>query len=117
MSRKRHVASSATLVLAAIAAVPATSLIPLLGTGDNGELSTGERFWVIGVTVLGVALIAGIVVRVRGERPVLGTMLLAIASPAPAMAWFWFPPLYLLSAVLLVLVLATHTQGDEPALA
>ena len=113
MSRTRVVASYATVVLAVIAALPATSLVPLLGTGSNGDLSAKETVWVIGVTLLGLALLAGIIFRVRGDRRVLGTTLLAVAAPAPAMAWFWIPPLYLLSAVLLVLALATHPKPGQ----
>ena len=115
MSRPRRIASLATLVLAALAATPAVSLIALLGSGDNGDLSTVAKIQIVFITALGVVLLAGLVLRVRGDRPVLATALLAGASPAPAMALFWFPPVYVLSATLLIMALITHPRRGEPA--
>ena len=115
MSRPRRIASFATLVLAGLAATPAVALIALLGSGDNGDLSTVAKIQIVFITALGVVLLAGLVLRVRGDRPVLATALLAGASPAPAMALFWFPPVYVLSAALLIMALITHPRRGEPA--
>lgn len=115
MSRPRRFASYTTLVLAALAATPAIGLIALLGSGDNGDLTTRDQIQIVVITMLGVVLLFGLVLRVRGDRPVLATTLLAGASPAPAMALFWFPPVYLLSAALLVMALVTHPRSGKPA--
>ena len=114
MSRPRRIASFATLVLAGLAATPAVALIALLGSGDNGDLTTREQIQIVGITALGVVLVVGLVLRVRGDRPVLATALLAGASPAPTMALFWFPPVYVLSVALLVMALITHPRSGEP---
>ena len=116
MSRPRRIASYTTLVLAALAATPAIELIALLGSSDNGDLTTREQIQIVCITALGVVLLVGLVLRARGDRPVLGTALLAGASPAPAMALFWFPPVYVLSAALLVMALVTHPRSTEQAL-
>ena len=116
MSRTRQMAETLTVAVAAVAVLPAVSLWALLGAGDNGDLSTNEVAWIAAASALGVVLLTGLVLRLREQSPRLATGLMAVGSPAPAIAWFWLPPLYLLSAVLLVLVLATHPRRT-PAVA
>lgn len=115
MSRPQQIASLAVTVLASIGILVAVSLLPLLGTGDNGALTGRERVWIAAVFVLGLVLLAGLVLRLREQSPRLATALLALGSPAPALAWFWMPPLYALSVVLLVLVFVTHRRGPAVA--
>lgn len=116
MSRTRQLAETLTVVIAAVAVLPALSLWSLLGTGDNGDLSTNEVAWIAAATALGGVLLAGLVLRLREQAPRLATGLMVIGAPAPALAWFWLPPLYLLSAVLVVLALVTHPRRS-PAVA
>jgi predicted cobalt transporter CbtA len=116
MSRTRQIAETMTVVVASVAVLPAVSLWPLLGAADNVDLSANEITWIAASTALGIALLAGLVLRLREQAPRSATGLMAIGAPAPAMAWFWLPPLYLLSAVLLVLALATHPR-PSPAVA
>ena len=66
-------------------------------------------------TAVGALLLGGLVLRLREQSPRLATTLMALGAPAPALAWFWFPPLYALSAVLLVLVFVTHRRGPVMA--
>lgn len=110
MSRTRRFASASTIVVAALATLPALSLWPLLGTGGSGALSGREIAWIIGATALGFVLLAGMVLRAREQAPRLGTALLVVGGPAPAMAWFWLPPLYVLSLLVIVLALVTHPR-------
>ena len=114
MSRIRRIASTATVVLAAIAAAPALSLVPLLGTGVNGELSSAETLWIAGAMTLGAVLLCGLVLRAQSPSSRLATTLLVLGAPAPALAWFWLPPSYLLSAIVIVLALATHRREVGP---
>ena len=110
MSRTRQMAETLTVIVASVAVLPAVSLWPLLGTGDNGDLSANEIAWIVAASGLGTALLAGLVLRLREQSPRFATSLMVIGAPAPALAWFWLPPLYLLSAVLLVLTLMTHPR-------
>ena len=114
MSRIRRNASTATVELAAIAAAPALSLVPLLGTGVNGELSSAETLWIAGAMTLGAVLLCGLVLRAQSPSSRLATTRLVLGAPAPALAWFWLPPSYLLSAIVIVLALATHRREVGP---
>ena len=111
MSRLSTFTSAGALVLAALCAVPALSLIALLGTGF-GEITFAEVFWVLGAFVLGVAVVSGLVLRMQRKHPRRATALLVIGAPAPAVAWFWFPPLYALSLLLIILALVSHDRSD-----
>lgn len=115
MSRPRQIASAAVTVLGSIGVMLALSLLPLLGAADSGSATSREVAWVATVLVLGAVLFAGMILRFREQSPRLATTLMAIGSPVPAMAWFWLPPLYVMSAVLLILVFVTHRR--EPTVA
>ena len=67
MSTTWKLASRSTLVLAAICAVPALSLWPLLGTAAGGGLSALEIAWVLVATALGAVLLWGLVLRATGR--------------------------------------------------
>ena len=115
MSRPREIAALAVIILASIGVMIAFTLLPLLGQSGSGSPTSGERWWIVSATAVGALLLGGLVLRLREQSPRLATTLMALGAPAPALAWFWFPPLYALSAVLLVLVFVTHRRGPVMA--
>lgn len=59
------------------------------------------------------ALLAGIVVKASGNRRGLAAGLLVLGSPAPALAWFWLPPVYLVSIAIAVLALVSMAYRPD----
>lgn len=114
MSRTRQIAATPAVVLGGVAVLPAVSLLALLGRNDIG-LTRNEWLWIIGATLLGLSLLVGLVLRLREEAPRLGTGLMALGALAPSVAWFWFPPLYLLSLAVFVLALLSHARRASAA--
>jgi hypothetical protein len=58
-------------------------------------------------------LVVGVLL--RGRRPMVST-LIVVGAVAPALAWFWLPPTYLLSlAIVLAALGAHHTTAATPA--
>ena len=115
MSRVSNVVSASTVVVAALCALPALAIAPLLGTAIFGGFNLAELLWMLAASTLGALLIWGLVLRMRGEQRRKATTLLVVGAPAPAVAWFWFPPLYLLSAILIVLALMSHDRTKQPS--
>lgn len=97
------------IALAAVGVLPGASLLVLLGS-EAGWADRSEMYWVLSALALTVVLFAGVVVRARGIRPRRGTLLLLLGAPAPSVAWFWFPPFYLLSLAILVATLLSAPQ-------
>jgi len=116
MSRVSNATSASAVVLAALCALPALSIVPLLGSAVTGGASAGEILWVITAMVLGSMLVWGLVLRLRDEEPRKATTLLVVGAPAPSIAWFWLPPMYALTVLLIVFALASHS-GTKRALA
>lgn len=108
---RSSIAETALVVAAATGMAIGLTLWPLLGTGADA----GDVVWVLAATALSAALGAGL--WLRGRRPVVGTALVVVGALAPSVAWFWLPPVYLLSVVITVLALLTlpRRRGLEPS--
>jgi hypothetical protein len=96
--------STQALIIAAGLAIAAPfPFLALLGTG----LGTAEVLWVLGSIALAGILAVGLTLRLRTRRPLVSTGLLVVGAFAPSAAWFWMPPVYLLTAAVIVTALLT----------
>ena len=93
----------ALVIVAGLGMVAPTPFLILLATG----LETAEVLWVLGSASLAAILATGLVLRLNGGRPVFSTVLLVLGAFAPSTAWFWLPPVYLLTAAIIVTALLT----------
>jgi hypothetical protein len=86
--------------------VVASTVPVLLGAGLVDGIDVGGVVW--GVATLAVAgcLLVGLVRRLNGSAH--STVLLVAGSPAPAMAWFWLPPVWLLAVGIAVTALISR---------
>lgn len=84
-------------VLGAIGLAPSFMILQLLVTQ---RLSSFQVLWILGAVALSTLLVIGLVLRGRETRPALSTVLLVLGSPAPSIAVFWLPPVYLLSVAI-----------------
>jgi hypothetical protein len=102
----------ALIIVSGLAMVAPFPFLALLGTG----LKTAELLWVLGSIALAGVLAAGLALRLLTYRPVVSTTLMAIGAFAPSVAWFWLPPVYLLTAVVIItaLVTARNQPLDRP---
>lgn len=110
---RTSIAETGLVVAAAMGMAVGLTLWPLLGTGADAS----DVVWVLVATALSAALGAGL--WLRGRRPVVGTALLVVGALAPSVAWFWLPPVYLLTGVIAVLALLTvpRRRAVEPSAA
>lgn len=100
-----------TTVLIAVASLGIITPVPfvaLLGTG----LKSQELLWVLGSFALAAILAIGLGLRLRTNRPVISTGLLLVGAFAPSLAWFWLPPVYLVTVA--IMVVAVFTARNEP---
>ena len=100
-----------TTVLIAVAGLGIIAPFPfvaLLGTG----LRSRELLWVLGSFALAAVLAVGLGLRLRTQRPVTSTGLLLVGAFAPSLAWFWLPPVYLVTVA--IMVVAVYTARNEP---
>ncbi len=93
----------ALMIAAAMGIVAPGPFLILLGAG----LEPAELLWVLGSNALAGVLALGLGVRLVYGRPVISTGLLLVGAFAPSSAWFWLPPVYLLTAAIVVLALVT----------
>ena len=98
------VALIATTTVAIMATFP---FLSLLGTG----LASAELLWLFGALGLAGALAVGLTLRLRGTNPIVSTGLLLTGAFAPSLAWFWLPPVYLLTVAVIVTALLTVRNG------
>jgi hypothetical protein len=77
---------------------------------DGFEL--GGLLWGLGSLAFGAALFVGLLRRLNGTMG--STMLLVVGSPAPSVAWFWLPPVYLLTVAIAVTALMSRPRRDVP---
>lgn len=104
------------IVLATIGASVAATLLPLLGSaGDIGSASAGDLMWFVGSVALGAALVFGLLH--RDKRPNLSTALLVVGSLAPSVAWYWLPPMWLLSIGIAAAALISARGRSRPVTA
>lgn len=102
-----------TAVLITVAALGIVAPLPftaLLGTG----LTAQELLWVLGALALAAILALGLGLRLKTHRPVLSTALLVVGAFAPSLAWFWLPPVYLITAA--IIIVAVFTARNEPTI-
>ena len=67
-------------------------------TASDVSTDVGERLWAGWLLVAGVAIIVGLVMVKR--RPLAGTVTLCIGAVLAIGAYFWFPPLWLVSLLI-----------------
>ena len=108
---RRH-SSISVIVLAALGVLPGSALLVLLGSAASWA-DTGEMIWVLGALALTGVLMGGLILRAREARPRLATALLVIGAPAPSVAFFWFPPLYLLSMAIVAAALLSAPRDPS----
>ncbi len=105
----------ALIVLAAFGIATPLPFVALLGTG----IKTAEIAWMLGCLGLAAVLAAGLVLRLRGTSQLVSTALLVVGAFSPSVAWFWMPPVYLVTVAIIVMALATFRSqpifGPEPA--
>lgn len=93
----------ALIVLAGLGIIAPFPFLALLGTG----LKTAEVLWVLGSITLAGLLAVGLFLRLLTDKVALSTMLLVVGAFAPSAAWFWLPPVYLLTAAVVIVALIT----------
>lgn len=98
----------ALIIVASIGIIAPFPFLALLGTG----LKTAELLWVLGSIALAGVLAGGLALRLRGRNPIISTVLLVVGAFAPSAAWFWMPPVYLLT--LAVIGMALFTARNRP---
>jgi hypothetical protein len=104
--RRTELATTTLRVLAAISIGMVVSLLPaLLPWALDDGLGWSEVVWVLGANLLAAALAVGLYLRRR--RPLLSTALLVVGSLAPSLAWFWLPPVYLVTVAIAVAAIIT----------
>lgn len=91
------------IVVAGLGIVAPFPFLALLGTG----LKTQELLWVLGCVALAAILALGLSLRFKTRRPVVSTALLMVGAFAPSLAWFWLPPVYLVTAAIMIVALVT----------
>ena len=67
-------------------------------TASDVSTDVGERLWAGWLLVAAVAIIAGLVIVKR--RPLAGTVTLCIGAVLAIGAYFWFPPLWIVSLLI-----------------
>ncbi len=102
----------ALIIVSGLGMVAPFPFLALLRTG----LETAALLWLLGAFTLAAVLAAGLALRLLTYRPVVSTILMAIGAFAPSVAWFWLPPVYLLTAVVIItaLVTARNQPLDRP---
>ena len=103
VARVTGVSEKLVIALSALGAAPSFMMLPLLVT----QLSALGMLWMLGALTLSVLLMIGLVWRARETRPVLSTAFLVLGSPAPSLAVFWLPPIYLFSVAIAVTALVS----------
>ena len=101
-TRKQSIFSTVLVVAVAIAIGISVSVIAHLATSFDDR---GTVAWASLVLALAAALVVGLAL--RASRPTLSTTLLLVGALAPSVAWFWLPPVYLVSVAIVVSALAT----------
>ncbi len=100
----------ALIIVASLAIMATFPFLALLGT----ELGSADLLWLFGALGLAGTLAAGLTLRLRGTNPAVATALLMVGAFAPSVAWFWLPPVYLLTVA--VVVTALMTVGNRPTI-
>ena len=95
-----------TLVLVVVAGLGIIAPFPFLQLLATG-LRAAEILWVLGSVALAGLLATGLVLRLRGINPIVSTVLMSVGALAPSVAWFWLPPVYLLTLAVIVTALVT----------
>jgi hypothetical protein len=114
LHRFRNLADKTLLALVAVGAAIGVTLVPFL-IGSVAASNVAEVVWAAGAAVLAGMLVVGMVL--RGRRPVMSTTLLVVGAAAPALAWFWLPPTYLLSLAIVLAALGAHHHAGTAAMA
>lgn len=112
MQRVTNFAGTAVLVLAAIGVAMSVAMLPVVASVDD----PGDLVWILALVLFAGALVSGLVM--QSTRPRLASLLFVVGAPAPAVAWFWLPPVYLLSLAIVVAALVdyrgTRLQPSHP---
>lgn len=93
----------ALIILAGLGIVAPFPFLSLLST----RIRPHEVLWILGSIALAGILATGLTLRFRTYKPILSTVLLSVGAFAPSAAWFWLPPVYLLTFAVIVTALIT----------
>ena len=85
------------VVAGLLAAYLVLSAFGILTAADVGA-DVGDTVWAVWLLVAAAAIIAGLVIANR--RPLAGTITLCIGAVLAIGAYFWFPPLWLVSLLI-----------------
>jgi hypothetical protein len=101
-------------VLAILGLGVAATMAPLLVAAAFFEgIEILGVVWLLATTAFALSLLIGLIRRDRGTEP--STPFLVIGSPAPALAWFWLPPMLLLTVAIAVTAVLSRPRRALPA--
>ena len=106
MTTQQHDIPRSTVALIITAGLGIIAPFPFLALLGS-ELGTAELWWILGSISLAGLLALGLIVRLRTNRPLASTALLIVGAFAPSAAWCWIPPVYLLTAAVIIIAVAT----------
>jgi hypothetical protein len=98
------------MVFAVVGLCLAATTLPWLVVGFTDGFDVGGIVWILATLAVAVPLLVGLIRRERGTEP--STPLLLIGSLAPSFAWFWLPPVYLLTVAIAVSALASRPRSS-----
>ena len=110
--------SPITMITRVVAGLLAAYLVlSAFGVLTASDVSTdvGERLWAGWLLVAAVAIISGLVIVKR--RPLAGTITLCIGAVLAIGAYFWFPPLWLVSLLIVAGALWSYRTSKTRAAA
>jgi hypothetical protein len=101
MASSRTVAISGQLVVVlavvGLGIVASTGPVMLAAGFIEGVDAVGV-VWCVATLAVAMSLLLGLIRRLNGREH--STVLLVVGSPAPAIAWFWLPPMFLLAVAI-----------------
>jgi hypothetical protein len=108
--------STITMITRVVAGLLAAYLVlSAIGILTASDVSTdvGERLWAGWLLVAAAAIISGLVIVKR--RPLAGTVTLCIGAVLAIGAYFWFPPLWLVSLLIIAGALWSYRTSKTRA--
>lgn len=92
--------SPITMITRVVAGLLAAFMVVSAFGSLDGSIDVGGVIWAVWVLAAAAALIAGLVILQR--KPMAGTVSLCVGAVLAIGAYFWFPPLWLVSLGIVV---------------
>ncbi len=99
------------VVLIAIDVGIVVTMLPMLGFGS--DIGVDDFVWLGTAMLLAGALALGLWMRPR--RPIPALWLIIVGAFAPSVAWYWLPPVYLLTIATIALAVMTTRRSVRVA--